>query len=302
MTENSPSASVPQKAEQKPSAFEIPHTEDKHIIDVMIEERCPSFVNHWSWPFTRPIIFKSLGYKKAVRTADKLKTMNGENSYDYLAEELGFALDVNNLDRVPETGRCVIVANHPTGLADGPAVWKALRKRRKDIMFFANADLMRINPSFADVTIPIEWVVDKRSPAKTRETLKLASEAFSREMCIVIFPSGKLAKMIDGKFTEMEWFPTAVSLARKKKAPVIPLHINARNSRIFYFFSKFSGELRDITLFRELLNKKGSKFGMHFGPPLSHAKLTGDASDITERLHDHVSYKMADDPHTPFVP
>ncbi len=302
MTDNSTTAPVPQKTEKKPSAFDIPHTEDKHIIDVMIEERCPSFVSHWSWPVMRPIIFRSLGYKKAVRTADKLRTMNGEDSYDYLAEELGFVLDVSNLDRVPETGRCVVVANHPTGLADGPAVWKALRKRRKDIMFFANADLMRVNPKFADVTIPIEWVVEKRSPAKTRETLKLASEAFAQEMCIVIFPSGKLAKMIDGKFTEMEWFPTAVSLSRKKKAPVIPLHIDARNSRTFYFFSKFSGELRDITLFRELLNKKGSKFGMHFGPALSHEKLAGDANDITERLRDHVAYEMANDPHTSFIP
>jgi len=300
MTENTTAASGPRRTNPKKSAFDIQRTDGKHIIDVMIEERCPSFVKHWTWPVMRPLIFKALSYKRAVRTADELIKLSGAESFDYLAEELDFTLDIHDLNRVPETGRCVVVANHPTGLADGAAVWKTLRARRKDIIFFANADAMRINPRFGEVTIPVEWVQEKRTPAKTRETLKLAGEAFAQEMCIVIFPSGKLAKMIKGKFTEMEWFSTAISLARKKNAPVIPLHIDARNSDLFYFVSKFSGELRDITLFRELLNKKGSKFGMHFGPPLIPEKLTGDANEITEQLKNHVAYTMAGDPHTPF--
>ena len=302
MTENSSTAPTPRKAEQKSSAFDIPRTEDKHIIDVMIEERCPSFVSHWTWPVVRPLLYRALGYKRAVKTADELLKLSGEDSFDYLADELDFKLEVNDLDRVPETGRCVVVANHPTGLADGAAVWKTLRARRKDIIFFANADAMRINPRFGEVTIPVEWVLEKRSPAKTRETLKLAGEAFAQDMCVVIFPSGKLAKMVDGKFTEQEWFPTAISLARKKKAPVVPLHIDARNSGLFYFVSKFSGELRDITLFRELLNKKNSRFGMHFGPNLTPEKLAGDANELTDRLKNHVAYAMANDPHTSFLP
>ena len=302
MTDNSTTAHTPNKKAPKASAFHIPRTDDKHIIDVMIEERCPSFVDHWTWPIIRPALFRILGYKRAVRMADELLAMSGEQSFDYLADELAFKLDVSDLDRVPETGRCVVVANHPTGLADGAAAWKTLRARRKDIIFFANADAMRVNPRFGETTIPIEWVMEKRTPAKTRETLKLASEAFAQEMCVVIFPSGRLAKKVDGKLTEQDWFPTAVTLARKKKAPVIPLHISASNSWVYYLFAKMNGELRDITLFRELLNKKGSHFGMHFGPALSPEKLAGDASELTQRLQDHVSYAMSVDPHTPFLP
>ena len=302
MTENSSIVPAKNNGAQKPSAFHIPYADDKHIIDVMIEERCPSFVEHWTWSLIRPTLYKLLGYKRAVRMADELRNMSGEQSFDYLAEELAFKLEVKDLSRVPETGRCVVVANHPTGLADGAAVWKTLRARRQDVIFFANADAMRINPRFGETTIPIEWVVEKRTPAKTRETLKLAGEAFAQEMCVVIFPSGRLAKKVDGKLTEQDWFPTAVTLARKKKAPVIPLHINASNSWIYYLFSKMNGELRDITLFRELLNKKGSYFGMNFGPSLSPEELAGDATELTQRLQEHVSYIMADDPHTPFAP
>ena len=266
-----------------------------HIADELIRERCPSFVSHWSWPVTRPILYSLLGYDKARAMADHLQTLNGRQSFEYLAQMLQFRMEVENLERLPSTGRCIVVANHPTGLADGVAVWEAIRKVREDVVFFANADAVRVNPRFSDLVIPVEWVLEKRSPAKTRETLRQAGEAFAAEKCVVIFPSGKLARMIDGTLTEQEWFPTAVSLARKKNAPVIPLHLDARNSWLFYFFSRVNGELRDITLFHELLNKKGSRFSMGFGPEVPAEALQGDANEVTARLRDYVAYELGED-------
>ncbi len=152
---------------------------------------------------------------------------------------------------------------------------------------------MRVNPNFGDAMIPVEWVMDKRSPAKTRETLKLAKQAFAEEKCVVIFPSGKLAKKVDGVLTEQDWFPTVVSLARKHKAPVQPLNLQATNSWLYYLFSRVNGELRDITLFKELLNKKGSQFEMTFGPLIEPGRLDGDASEITLALREYVSKELA---------
>lgn len=285
------------------SAFAVADTRpDVHIIDELIEERCPSFVTHWTWPVVRPLLLSALGYHKARSMADELMEMNGADSFDHLASELDFRLQLTNTDRFPRTGATVVIANHPTGLADGAAVWKALTQFREDVVFFANADAMRINPGFADVLIPVEWVLEKRSPAKTRETLRLAGAAFDEGKCIVIFPSGKLAKMEEGILTEQAWHATAVSLARKKKAPVVPLHLDARNSRLYYTLAKFNGELRDITLFHELLNKKGAYFGMNFGPLISPEDLAGDALKLTEQLKNYVSYALGDDPSLVFRP
>ncbi len=275
---------------------------DAHIVDVLIEERCPSFSEHWTWPVVRPVLYSMLGYDKARRMADDLSHMSGADSFDFLAQALDFRITTQNLGRVPETGRTVVIANHPTGLADGVAVWEALTAVRKDVVFFANADAMRVNPRFGDVVIPVEWVMEKRSPAKTRETLRLAGEAFAEEKCVVIFPSGKLAKMIDGKLTEQEWFSTAVGLARKQKAPVIPLNLDARNSKLFYTLSKLNGELRDITLFHELLNKKRSSFEMTFGPLISPETFKGDAVDLTRKLRHHISETLRNAPDAPFEP
>ncbi len=273
---------------------------DDHIVDRLIKERCPSFVDHWSWGAMRPLLYSVLGYDKACRTTDYLQSLDGGESFDHLAEELAVDLTLNSIETMPKEGRLVVAANHPTGLADGVAVWDALRRVRRDIVFLANADALRVNPGFSDVLIPVEWVMDKRSPAKTRETLRLAKEAFAQEKCIVIFPSGKLAKKVDGVLTEQEWMPTVVSLARKHKAPVQPLNLQASNSWLYYMFSKMNGELRDITLFHELLNKKGSPFEMTFGPLIDPSRFEGDAAAHTLSLRDYVATQLAAGPETEF--
>ena len=70
-------------------------------------------------------------------------------------------------------------------------------------------------------------------------------------------------------------------VARKYNAPIIPLNIKARNSWLYYLFSKISGELRDITLFQELLNKKGVVFNLTFGDPIDPATLPKNADEAT---------------------
>ena len=272
-----------------------------HIVDQLIEERCPSFVGHWSWPAVRPTLYSLLGYRKARRTTDYLQTLNGGDSFDYLTGELSVKLTLAQMERMPRQGRLIVAANHPTGLADGVAVWDALRQVRRDIVFFANADALRVNPGFSDALIPVEWVLEKRSPAKTRETLRLAKEAFAAEKCVVIFPSGKLARKVDGVLTEQEWMPSAVSLARKYKCPVQPLNLQAKNSWLYYFFAKVNGELRDITLFHELLNKQGSAFDMTFGPLIDSNLLNGDVGELTKSLRDYVANQVAVQPDVPFA-
>ncbi len=273
---------------------------DLHIVDVLIEERCPKLRASAAWPVARPLLYSILGYGKARAMADELVQLTGRESFDRLSKRLAFDMTVTGIDRLPETGRCIVAANHPTGLADGVAVWDLLKRKRDDVVFFANADAIRVNPRFEDVIIPVEWVVAKRSPSKTRETLKRAAEAFAQEKCVVIFPSGRLARKVDGRMEEKDWFPTVVGLARKQGAPVVPLNLDARNSALYYLFCDLSNELRDITLFHELLNKRGSKIRMTFGQAIAPDLFQGDPAELTERLKQHVAYTLLDDPEAIF--
>lgn len=285
------------------AAFIDPETRNDHIVDILIEERCPSFVKHWSWGVVKPTLHTLLNYRKAVRWADDIKALKtGRECFDYLATALELDLRIHNLDRIPQTGRSVVISNHPTGLADGTAVLGALHKVRDDVEVLANADACRINRRFADVIIPVEWVADKRTPAKTRETLRRASAGFGAERMIIIFPSGRLAHYVDGRLVDKDWFPTAISLARKNKAPVTPLHMKAKNSWLYYRLVDLNKELRDITLFHELLNKQGDEFELTFGKPIPWEHLAGDAQAVTDHLRNYVENILPNDPDRPFEP
>lgn len=296
-------ANNPDIADRGLAAFIDPERTDAHIVDIMIEERCPTWVQHWSWPVVRPALYSMLGYRKALRWADDIRQLpSGEACFAYLDKALDLHVTATGLDRVPRQGRAVIVSNHPTGLADGSIALAALKPVRTDIEIMANADACRINPKFADVIIPVEWVQDKRTIAKTKETLRRAAATFAGERLLMIFPSGALAQMRNGKLVDEPWLPTAVTLARKNKAPLTPLHINGRNSALYYRFCGLNRELRDITLFHELLNKQGDKFHLTFGKQIPWEHLAGDPQAVTDHIRTYVETILPNDPDKPFEP
>jgi putative hemolysin len=194
-----------------------------------------------------------------------------------------------------------MAVNHPTGIADGVAVYEALRRVRPDIAIFTNRDALRINPRLSEFLIPVEWREDLRDRTKMRETLKLSSRAFREGRAIVIFPSGRIAYWKDGRLNERQWQSSAVTLARKQDVPILPVHVRARNSGLFYWFANWNTELRDMTVFHELLNKRGRTFGLTFGPLIRQERFSaGDPQLATQRLQEHVVARLADDPDAEF--
>ena len=263
----------------------LPMKPQPHICDVLIAERAPRLTGSVIWPLLRPALYRLLGYRHALAMADAVRDLSGQEAFDYLSNLLDLKLSVLNLDRIPATGRCVIVCNHPTGIADGFAVYDAIRKVRDDAIFFANADALRVAPRLGESIIPVEWVYEKRTREKTRETLQSAKTAFEADRCVVMFPAGRLGRVDkDGSITDPEWAATAASLARKYNAPVIPIHVAGPYSRLFHFFDRFSQELRDITLFHELLNKKKTHFQLSVGLPIPPERLDIDAVKATYAL------------------
>ncbi|HLK92665.1 MAG TPA: 1-acyl-sn-glycerol-3-phosphate acyltransferase, partial [Polyangia bacterium] len=166
----------------------------KHIVDQLIEERAPHWVAMPVWPLIRPLLYGILDYGKAVRLADAIRPLPGGEALEHVSAMLRLSVAVTGLGRVPAKGRVVVILNHPTGIADGVAVYDALKPVRRDLVFFANADALRVSPGFADVMVPVEWIEEKRSREKTRLTLQRARAALEAERAMVIFPSGRLAR------------------------------------------------------------------------------------------------------------
>ncbi len=253
-----------------------------HIIEQLISERVQKIMQRpWLWRWLRPVLYKALRYTKAVEMADSVAALSGRQAFKNVAKRLSLSLDISGIEHLPASGPCIIIANHPTGLADGIFVYEALKTHRPDHVFMANADALRVVPNAEDIIIPVEWVKEKRTPAKTRQTLKDLKAAFAGNKAVVIFPSGALAKLSWRGLVDRDWNPTAISMAKKYNIPLIPLRIKSRNSGLYYILSLLHNELRDITLFHELLNKKGQSPRLIFGEPIDPKGLEKNAKSAT---------------------
>lgn len=283
-------------------ALPIRRAPHDHIVDQLIVERAPKLASHPAWPLLRVALYRLLDYRKARRMADAIAPLPGRAALDYVSDMLGLKVTARGLERFPRSGRVIVICNHPTGIGDGIAVYDALKTVRSDIRFYANSDAHRVSPGFDEALIPVEWVEAKRTRERMRKTLTLTREAMEAEQALVIFPAGRLARrQPDGELAESPWMPSATSLARKYEAPILPLHLDGPWSTLFHFFHGFSNELRDITLFHELLNKRGRAFSLTVGPLVPWNRLDADAVVATEAMKAYVTGVLPHHPDKPFA-
>ncbi|MGM4912181.1 GNAT family N-acetyltransferase [Rhizobium sp. 768_B6_N1_8] len=280
----------------------VSHGKPGHIVDMLIAERGQKIVRHPLWPLMRPFLYTLLRYNKAIEFANDVANMPGFQSFEYMSNLLKLDINVTNAERIPASGGFILVSNHPTGIADGVAVFDLLKTRRPDMMFFANRDAVRVNPRFAEMIIPVEWREEFKSKLKARETLQLTNLAVKEGKATVLFPSGRIAYWANGRLNERPWKTSAVGLARKYGLPILPVHMTARNSGLFYWFAKWSTELRDMTVFYELLNKKSDRFDFVIGNLIPAEELDGDLNEVTKALERHTVYDMAVDGDSRFMP
>lgn len=280
----------------------LAHGRPGHIIDRLIAERGGRLVEHPAWPVMRPFLYATLKYGAAVRMADAIGSLSGHGAFQHISDLLKLDIQSRGEDRIPKTGGFLLVANHPTGIADGVAMFDFLTRHRPDMMIFANRDAVRVSPRFNEIIIPVEWREDYKSRDKTRETLQLTNRAVQDGKATVLFPSGRIAFWHEGRLTERPWKVSAVTLARRHELPVIPVNISARNSGLFYWLSKHSTELRDMTVFHELLNKKHHTFRFTVGQPIMPDALDGDPAEAVKALEYHTVHGLAANPDRAFEP
>jgi putative hemolysin len=271
----------------------MPHaavfTPEPHIVDQLILERAPRLLAD---PLARGAFMKfllgPLRYQEACSMADAVRDLPGAAIMDLVAEELDLTVVDTGRSYLPASGPAILVANHPTGLADGVAVWRSVKRRRPDMRFLVNGDALRVAPGLVDVMIPIELQQARRSRAASRDAFRHLEKAVERGQLLVVFPSGRLAYLSWRGLRERVWLPSVLSIARRHHLPIVPLHIKARNSPAFYGLSMLGRELRDVTLFRELLNKRGRRFALSYGPSLDAEDLPAEPRAAVAALQHQV--------------
>jgi putative hemolysin len=257
----------------------------KDRIDPLIAQRAPwLFKDGRIARMSRSVLNRALSYDRTVRIAETLEHEDTRTIMAAMFDQLGQHIEVRGLSHLPRQGAALVVANHPTGIADGIILHGLLARTRPDVYFYANKDILRVMPQMDDMIAPVEWRADQRSHGKTRETMVFTRRAIAEGRLGVIFPSGRLAQRRGLQLHERPWMASAAMLARKFDLPVIPVNIRARNSALFYLFDLLHPTLKDITLFHETINKDRQPFDVTVGEPISPKALPERAEEGIELL------------------
>ncbi len=268
-----------------------------HPIDQIIEERCPKLMrNKFFWSLVRPTIYKVFKYQTAKNITDDISNKSGYDCFEYLTNLLNFNLEIKNLNNIPKKGPIILAGNHPTGLTDGIVMFEVLKDRRPDYTLYANIDMIKLSKGFEDIIIPVDWNEKNKTAQKSREILKRTKMTLNKGNCLLVFPSSRLSKRVGLKLIERPWLNTIIKLSKKYNAPIIPFHMTGHNSLFYYFLDIFNEELKNISLFSELVNKEEFKYKITFGKIISPDSLKADLQKETEKIQKYVEFTLGKPP------
>ncbi len=222
----------------------------------------------------RPLFNWLTAIDQAAEVWKQVHTSSGPFITDRILSALGveFRCTPSDLDRIPATGRVVLVSNHPFGLLDGMILSSLVHRRRPDFRVIAN----QLLASFAEVRdfiIPVN--VLSEGVQANGQALRTALKWVHSGGALIIFPAGEVSSPhgMPPAIVDREWNEGVLRLAVAAKAPVVPVYVSGRNSAAFQCAGFVHPMLRTAMLNRELMNKRGRVVDVAVGRPIPAARL-----------------------------
>lgn len=215
----------------------------------------------------KQFIFSSL--KRLIKEGEInefLSQNSNKDGFSFIDEILDYfdiAIKINTqeLERVPQFGRVVIIANHPLGALDALALIHVLKSVRQDLKIVANSFLQQLEP-MRELLIGVENI----SNTITKSSLTGIIDSLNKEEAVIIFPSGEVSRPgREGVITDGKWKAGFYKMASKTQAPILPIHIRAKNSKAFYALSLINSSLATAALPREMFNFRGKTITFKIG-------------------------------------
>lgn len=188
-------------------------------------------------------------------SAKALKMMNIEHS-----------ITKGSLDNIPEKGELIIVSNHPTGALDGVVLIDLILKKRTDLKVLGNSLLASIEPLKQYVINVDLFSKDTKSFAAKEALVHLKKGGV-----LLVFPSAEVSTIyrLSKNIEDKRWSNTAIKFLHSGLAPILPIYIDAQNSKQFHIWGLIHPRLRTIQLARELDNKINKTVNISIGTPLT---------------------------------
>lgn len=201
--------------------------------------------------------------------------------------KFNYQIDNDSYNNIPAEGRLIIVANHPIGTLDGLALVKLIRSVRPDVRIVANRVLSHMEP-LASVFLPVDVLSDKK---QLKATYKVMLDALENEEAIILFPAGEVSRITPKGVRDGDWQSGFLKLAHKTQAPILPIHIKAKNSAWFYSASTLYKPLGTMLLVKEMFNKKNQSIKFQVGAPIPYSAIANSEDtnkQLSKRFRKHV--------------
>jgi putative hemolysin len=174
--------------------------------------------------------------------------------------DFDFTFGSNEINNIPSSGRVIIVANHPLGALDAMALLKLVGSVRKDVKIVANDFLLGIK-NLESVFIPVDSFKDQQA----KQSIANIYKALQNEEAVIIFPAGEVSRVSMTGVKDGLWKKGFLSFAGKTQTPILPILIDAKNSKTFYTLSIINKTFSTILLSDEMFKKRDKRINMKIG-------------------------------------
>jgi len=257
----------------------------------ILQETYPNFTLAQDNPLATKALKKLLHEDDFNDVIRKNQHLRGFAFLDKLLHYFNFSYQVGNAsyDNIPSEGRLLIVANHPIGTLDGLALVKLIRSVRPDVRIVANRVLSHMEP-LQSIFLPVDVLTEKKQLKDSYQTMLAALE---NEEAIIIFPAGEVSRITPKGVRDGKWQTGFLKLAKKARCPILPIHIKAKNSALFYSMSTLYKPLGTMLLVKEMFNKKGQEIKFKVGAPIPFSAFEHSEENnkqLAQRFRKHVQH------------
>jgi putative hemolysin len=174
--------------------------------------------------------------------------------------KLDFTYSSNDIENIPSSGRVVIIANHPLGALDALCLLKLISSVRKDVKIVANDFLSGI-----DALDSLFIKIDNYKQSQSKKNIQMVYDALDNEEAIIIFPAGEVSRVSPTGIKDGKWQKGFLKFAQKSKSPILPIFVDAKNSKTFYTISVLNKTFSTILLSDEMFKQKDKNINIKIG-------------------------------------
>ena len=246
------------------------------------------------WPQARPApwqksLLKRLFYEDEFQQfAAAHRHLKGLDMVEQVLEHLDILCTVSarDLEQIPEHGPLVIIANHPTGTLDGLALMYAVSRVRRDVKVVTNRMLTHLEP-LSSLFIP----VDNMGGRTAKSSLVQMEQHLQNAGVLIFFPAGEVSRPTRKGIRDKKWHSGFIKLAGKLRVPLLPVHIQAHNSLLFYASTLVSPTLSMLLLMQQMFRRRHSQLPIKIGQQIAwhhwHS-ATLSSREMAEQCRQHV--------------